>query len=224
MTVHKVFTGGVAAKIKPSHQRHSEAPSVVRYAGHLQNRNFVIPFIYDGAGDTWSGYREMHGGFATGDTLQTHLLSADTLVKALVFHNKKPAGDINADTGAVTTPAKIKIALYDGETKVEESAEIDLSKVGRTVLEFNKAATKKTTAKDTNNDGVVNDKDTPETFVSTRGAYLGKNGTARIEIVDGTGINSACFSMFADITDFYDEKGCTCGSECCPNGYADAKC
>lgn len=225
MTIHKVFYGGDLRHIGTQHSRVAGRSSeLVRYAGHLPRKHFVLPFEYDGGRDEWVRYAEMQGIFATGDELWTHELSADSRVETLFITNKRPAGLRDDVSGAITTPAKVKFGLYDGNTMVAETGEIDLSKVGVTILEFGATAKSATGKKDTNDDGVVNSADTPTTTLTARGAYLGNNGTIRMSVIDGSGLNSACFTAFVDVVDFLDVRGCSCVQAACESEYGEPIC
>lgn len=225
MTVFKLFLGGDARHVGYRHSRIADNSNpLVRYAGHLPNRHFVVPFEYDGASGEWTRFREMEGHFATGDIVHTHLLSADSRVDALVVHNKKQAG-ARDEKGAITTAGKVKFGLYDGETLVDETEEIDLSVIGRTVLEFGKAVNaKNSTKKDSDGDGKVTKKDTATTAITSLGAYLGSNGSIRMTVVDGSGIDGACISAFVEVVDFLDVRGCTCGEPACDSTYPEPEC
>lgn len=226
MAVHQVFYGGDHRRVGQEHSRRTSFQSdEIRYAGHTPTRHWSLPFEYDGGTTTWQEYAAMHGPFATGDVVYTHALAKDSRVQTLVIHNKKPAGVKDKDTGAVTTAAKVKFALYDGETKVDETEEIDLSAVGRTIVEFGKPTNAKgTTKKDTNDDGKVDKKDQPETFISSLGAYLGNNGTVRMEVVAGDGFNSVCLEAYCEVVDFRQVHGCTCVAAPCESEYPDPQC
>lgn len=214
MTVFKLFLGGDARHVGYRHSRIADNSNpLVRYAGHLPNRHFVVPFEYDGASGEWTRFREMEGHFATGDIVHTHLLSADSRVDALVVHNKKQAG-ARDEKGAITTAGKVKFGLYDGENLVDETEEIDLSVIGRTVLEFGKAVNAKSSTK----------KDSPATAITSLGAYLGNNGSIRMTVVDGSGIDGACISAFVEVVDFLDVRGCTCGEPACDSTYPEPEC
>lgn len=227
MTVHKLYYGG---DLRPvgfyNHSRKTDTTTkLVRYAGHLPTKHFVVPFEYDGGLEEWQYYAELHESFAKGDVVYTHSLSADSRVDALVIHNKKAAGTKDDKTGKITKAAKVKFGLYDGETMVAETDTIDMSVVGRTVLEFGKAvAAKADTPKDTNKDGKVDKDDMPKTAITSLGAYLGSNGSIRMTVVDDSGINGACFTAFVEVVDFLDVRGCSCVSECCPSEYPEPQC
>lgn len=224
MRVYKLYAGGDALHLNRHMKVADSRTAQVRYAGHLPNRHFVIPFIYDGASDAWAGFREMEAPFENGDVIHTHLLSVDSRIDSLVFHNKKAAGKRD-DSGAITTPAKIKLGLYDGETLVDETDEIDLSQIGRTVLEFGKPTAAKTaTKKDANGDGKVNKDDTPTTAISSLGAYLSNHGSIRINVIEAAGLSAACFSAFVELVDFFDTERCSCASEPCEVKYPEPEC
>ena len=227
MAVFKLYYGGDARHVGYRHSRIADsAPrGEVRYAGHLPRKHYVLPFEYDGGLDEWMRFREMEGKFATGDVVHTHLLSADSRIDALVVHNKRAAGDRNDPMGAITTPAKVKFGLYDGETLVAETDEIDMSKIGRTVLEFGTASQPKaSTKKDTNDDGKVTKADTPATAITSNGAYLANNGTIRMTVVEGAGLSAACFTAFVELVDFLDVRGCSCAREECEGEYPEPEC
>lgn len=225
MAIHKLFKGGDLVGVGHTHTRKADSQSdLVRYAGHLPTRHFVLDFAYDGGDSSWAEYAEMHGAFATGDVLHTHLLSRDTRVNSVVFSNKKPAGAVDEVSRAITTPAKVKVGLYDGDTLVAQTDDIDLSVIGLTVLEFTAVAKKGKVVKDTNNDGVVTDADAPATLTTSQGAYLGNNGSVRVTVVDGTGISTACFAVFADVVDFLSASPCSCAKEPCGAEYPDPVC
>ena len=227
MALHKVYLGGNFRTNKTTaHPFESDGgESIQHYAGHLPTRGWVVPFEYDGASRRWQNYHDMAGQFETGDVVETHALVHDSRVNALVIQNKKPAGIKDDVTGAVKTPAKVKFALYDGNELVDETDEINLSEVGRTILEFGKpTAAKASTKKDTNNDGKVDAKDAPKTAITSLGAYLGSNGTIRMIVVDGSGITSACLEVFADVTDFAARMPCTCDSAPCSSEYPEPVC
>lgn len=219
MAIHKLYYGGDERQVGFNHSRRtgSEAANV-RYAGHLPTKHWVLPFEYDAGTDEWRNYAEMHDAFATGDVIHTHLMGADTRVETLVIHNKKATGIKDDVTGRVTTPAKVKFGLYAGETMVAETDEMDLSVIGRTVLEFGASADKRaSTDKDTNDDGKLTKADTPPaTVVTDRGAYLNEKATIRMTVIDGSGMAAACFSAFVEITDFFDARGCSCDNPGCP--------
>lgn len=214
--IHPIYLGG---DFRPTGTRHSRVAGnsnpIVRYAGHLPTRHWILPFHYDGASSTWVNYANMEGKFATGDELHTQLLSASSRIDAIVFNNKKAVGIFNEQSGAVETPAKIKIGLYDGETMVAETDEIDLSVIGFHVLEFGNTETKKKVTKDTDNDGKITKSDKPQHVITSNGAYLANNGTVRVTVVDGSNINMACFSILVELVDFYDERGCSCAMPPC---------
>lgn len=223
---HQVFYGG---DLRPVGHAHSRAAGwknpVVRYAAHLPVKHKVLPFEYDGGLEEWQEYANLHGEFATGDTIDTHALSVDSRIDAVVFHNKKRAGAFDEKSGAVTKAAKIKIGLYNGETLVDESDEIDLSVIGRTVLEFGKPTAPKTaTKKDTNDDGKLSKEDKATHAVSSLGVYLGENGTIRITVVEGAGLNGACFSAFCELVDFLDVRPCSCAAPACESEYPEPEC
>ena len=228
MKMHKVYLGGgfrtTGYIAHPFESAGGE--NIQHYAGHLPTRGWVVPFEYDGASRRWQNYHDMAGAFETGDTVETHALVHDSRVNAIVIQNKKVAGIKDDVTGAVKTPAKVKFGLYDGETLVDETDEIDLSVVGRTILEFGKpTAAKASTKKDANADGKVDAKDQPATAVTSLGAYLGSNGTVRMTVVDGSGIMSACMEVFADVTDFAARMPCSCDvAPCAPVQYPDPMC
>lgn len=227
MTVYKLYYGGDRRHVGFEHSRsQGYETALIRYAGHLPTKHLVLPFEYDGTSDEWRQFHSMHEPFVTGDVVHTHALSADSRIETLVFHNKKAVGTRDPVSNAITTAAKVKLGLYAGETMVAESDEIDLSVIGRTVVEFGTGAIKKaSTKKDTNNDGTVNAGDTPEaTVVTDRGAYLNQNGTIRLTVVEGAGIASACFTAFVELTDFLDVRGCGCEKIECESSYPDPIC
>lgn len=226
MTVYKLFYGGDARHVGYRHSRIADSQSAqVRYAGHLPNKHFVLPWEYDGGLDEWVRFREMEAPFADGDVVHTHLLSADSRVDALVIHNKKATGDKDDTTHKVTTPAKVKFGLYDGEKLVAETDEIDLSVIGRTVLEFGATASaKQSTKKDTNDDGKITKADSPATAITSNGAYLGNNGSIRMTVVAANGLSAGCLTAFVEVVDFLDVRGCSCAAVECESEYPEPEC
>lgn len=229
MTVYKLYYGGDERHVGYNHSRvtgHNNP--VVRYAGHLPTKHFILPFEYNGAADEWKQFRAMHDAFQTGDVVHTHLISQDSRVDALVVHNKKAAGVKDENTGAVTTPAKVKFGLYDGETLVKETAELDLSKVGRTVLEFGNAKSASSSAtvlRDTNSDGTPDAATTTTTTTTTmNGTYMNGNGTIRMTVVDGSGFNGVCLTAFLELVDFLCVRPCGCEEPECESEYPDPIC
>lgn len=200
MTVHVLYKGG-DKRHAAAHTQHSRVAGnsnkTVRYAAHLMNRDWVLPYVFDAGAEHSQEYRRMHGGFANGDVIHTHLLSRDTLVERLVFINKKATGVVNKQTGSIETAAKIKIGLYDGETMVKETEELDLSNPGRLVVEFGNArpATPTTLSADS--------------ITTPAGVMLKDNGTIRITVTQGN-LDNGCHSLFLSLVDYLDVEGCTC--------------
>jgi len=115
--------------------------------------------------------------------------------------------------------------LYDGENLVAETDEIDLSVIGRTVLEFGATASaKQSTKKDTNDDGKITKADSPATAITSNGAYLGNNGSIRMTVVAANGLSAGCLTAFVEVVDFLDVRGCSCAAVECESEYPEPEC
>lgn len=226
MAVFKLYYGGDARHTGYRHSRIADSTpdTEVRYAGHLSKRHFVLPWEYDGGSEEWRTFHEMEGKFATGDVVHTHLLSADSRVDALVIHVKKAAGATD-DAGKITTPAKVKFDLYDGNVLVKSSGEITFDKPGRHIVEFAAPNTVSIDDKtDTNDDGVRDEKDDLLHAATHRGTYLGENGTIRMTILDASGFSAACLTAFVEVVDFLCVRDCSCVPVECDSDYPEPQC
>lgn len=226
MRIRNVYRGGDLRHVGQQHSFASgNSSDEVRYAGHLPRRHFVLDFYMDGGKEEWQEYFRMEGDVAANDAFGVFLLGADTRVDTLVVHNKRATGVIDTKTGAITKPAKVKFVLYDGETVVKETDEIDLSVIGRTVLDFGSVQSYSvTTNKDTDGDGKHTDADTNSPLIMSNGAWLTNVGVVRMVVVDDSGMESACLSAFLEIVDFCDVRGCECVQPACESEYPEPIC
>lgn len=226
MAVFKLYYGGDARHTGQRHSRIADSTpdTEVRYAGHLPNKHFVLPWEYDSGAEEWRNFREMEGEFSNGDVVHTHLLSADSRVDALVVHVKKAAGATD-DTGKITTPAKAQFDLYDGNAFIKGTGEITFDKPGRYIVEFAAPTVVGVGDKtDTNDDGVRDEKDVLSSAATHRGTYLGENGTIRMTILDASGFSAACLTAFVEVVDFLCVRDCSCAPVECESEYPEPQC
>ena len=210
MAIHNVFLGGNA---RTGYERHSFVSGAsddleVRYEGLLLNRHIVLPFEFDGGLDGWRNYFSMEGEVKADDDFRTHLIGRHANIKKIVFHNKSKSGVRDKNNPAtITTPTKVELSVVDktGAPILGTSAvEIDLSEIGTTVLD----ATGKVTV--------------TAGFAESQ-LFTTENAFINVKFKEGS-LLDACFSVFVELVDFMDVRGCTCAPMPCEVEYPQPNC
>ena len=211
MAIRNVFHGGDGRTGYERHMFVADASDklLVRYEGLLLNRHIVLPFLFDAGLDGWLNYVEMEGKIEVNDELRTHLVGHHANIKKLVFHNKMKSGERDpANPNTITTPTKVEVSFVDkaGAPLTGTSpVELDLSTVGTHIID---AA------------GLINL--SGGDYVET-GLFTTDNAFVSVKLTAGT-LSDACFSMFLELVDFIDVRGCSCLPTPCESNFPDPNC
>lgn len=242
--IYNVYLGGDALKFPWENwldNGMSDPNAWTTYASHLKRTHFTVPFHFDRFGDYWNKWFVESGmtDLEVGQGMGVNLLAAGSLLRNVVVHVKNPlpgtkikvlvhgtAGDEPTDVDMLSKAVDSAKAAYEKAVAAQNADPQDAAK---------KTAANKAKAKlDKAEDDLVAATTTliveHEVDFAKAGFYnfavdkfLQTNGKIDFVLVEGT-LANACFSIQAEVNNFDDQHGCTCGSIPCDTVFPDAMC